>query len=531
MAQVYLLGAPEDEVHGDALAAWLKQRGHVVRTEYGGFAYPPARAGEVTLVISSQKLAMSVKRVQLVNRATDAWETGRLVLCRYDHGLAPAGIADLDMIDLSFEPAREHRYMEVAKALQAAAPAMEPSLEPAAGGPPGAPMSMPAPAPGIPSGESAAGKRSGSAVRLWISAAIVAAISLSLLAAGLWRFAQDPEYVESAQAPVTISEDPEIDQAATSFPPGSALAVAALRGQVVLDTGAPGQGVHVRLIEVETGRASELLTGEMGQFQFTNVPVGGPYELVFIAGGFETQTVRDVYVNPGESASLSIVMSHAFASVETMRESESQARRALPIIIFAVLTSAGVVVGAFIWFWLRARARRRSAAHVEDIGQDKQTDEITRQRDPFADLPEAGEEAGMSPGDAEGVPEVFVSYSHADKDAVYPIVELVEGLGRQVWIDRDAMKAGQGWAGMIVRAIKSSQTFCIMCSARAFDSSHVRREVYLADKYGKTLLPIRLDDAQMPEDIEYFLIDRQWIDMSAVPEDQREAILREAFSA
>lgn len=346
MTQVYLLGVPEDEAHGDALAAWLTQRGHIVRTEYGGFAYPPARPGEVTLVICSQKLAMSVKRLQLVNRATDAWEQGRLVLCRYDHGLAPAGIADLAMIDLSFEPAREHRYMEVARALQAVAhptppPASEPSDDPG----PGAPMSVPAPAP---------------------------------------------------QAP------------------------------------ARGKGG---------------LFSKIGQV---------------LGGG------------------------------------------------------------------------RQKAADRAPVEREEAERTFTGDRDPFAGLPDPTRHAGaagVSLGDVEGAPDVFVSYSHADKDAVYPLVELVEGMGRHVWIDRDDMKAGQGWAGMIVRAIKSSQTFCIMCSARAFDSSHVRREVYLADKYGKTLLPIRLDDSEMPEDIEYFLIDRQWIDMSSVPEDRREAILREAFSA
>lgn len=346
MVQVYLIGAPEDEAHGEALAAWLKQRGHVVRSEYGGFAYPPARPGEVTLVICSQELAMSVKRLQLVNRATDAWEAGRLVLCRYDHALAPAGIADLDMIDLSFEPAREHRYVEVDKALQAAA--------------------QPTP---------------------------------------------------QAAAP---SDDPGV---------------------------APSPPVDVRSPAPQVpARRKGGLFSKIGQ--------------VF-------------------------------------------------------------------------RGAKKKAADRAPVEREKAERTFPADRDPFAGLPDPTQQAGVagvSLGDVVGAPDIFVSYAHADRDAVYPIVELVEGMGRHVWIDRDDMKAGQGWAGMIVRAIKSSQTFCIMCSARAFGSSHVRREVYLADKYGKTLLPIRLDDAEMPEDIEYFLIDRQWIDMSAIPEDKREAILREAFS-
>ena len=125
---------------------------------------------------------------------------------------------------------------------------------------------------------------------------------------------------------------------------------------------------------------------------------------------------------------------------------------------------------------------------------------------------------------------VFVSYSHANAETVLPIVETVEERGVSIWIDRDEMRAGQGWAGQIVRAIKASERFCLMCSAQAFASDHVRREVYLADKYGKDMVPIRLDGAEMPEDIEYFLIGKQWVDLNALKEDERPEALESALS-
>lgn len=126
--------------------------------------------------------------------------------------------------------------------------------------------------------------------------------------------------------------------------------------------------------------------------------------------------------------------------------------------------------------------------------------------------------------------DVFVSYSHANAETVLPIVETVEERGVSIWIDRDEMRAGQTWAGQIVRAIKTSERFCLMCSEQAFASDHVRREVYLADKYGKDMVPIRLDGAEMPEDIEYFLIGKQWVDLNALQDDERLEALEAALS-
>ena len=69
-----------------------------------------------------------------------------------------------------------------------------------------------------------------------------------------------------------------------------------------------------------------------------------------------------------------------------------------------------------------------------------------------------------------------------------------------------------------------------MCSEQAFASDHVRREVYLADKYGKAMVPIKLDGAEMPEDIEYFLAGRQWVDLTSLSEEERVAVIHGALS-
>src|SRR5690606_16189323 len=72
---------------------------------------------------------------------------------------------------------------------------------------------------------------------------------------------------------------------------------------------------------------------------------------------------------------------------------------------------------------------------------------------------------------------LFISYAHADNAQVEPVVKVVEASGRTVWIDKGGIQAGEGWAGEIVRGIKGSKGVLVMCSPRAFESDHIKREV------------------------------------------------------
>ena len=126
---------------------------------------------------------------------------------------------------------------------------------------------------------------------------------------------------------------------------------------------------------------------------------------------------------------------------------------------------------------------------------------------------------------------LFVSYAHADNMAVVPVVEAVQAQGRAVWIDKGELHAGTSWAGEIVRAIKNAKGVIVMCSAHAFESDHVKREVYLADRYKKPMLPVFIEAATMPEDFEYFFTGVQWLELHKTPENERAAAIANALRA
>lgn len=122
---------------------------------------------------------------------------------------------------------------------------------------------------------------------------------------------------------------------------------------------------------------------------------------------------------------------------------------------------------------------------------------------------------------------VFVSYARANDLMVLPLVEGAKRAGRKFWLDQQGISAGDGWAGEIVRAIKAAGGVVVMCSQAAFESDHVKREIYLADRYKKRLVPVFIEQAVPPEDFEYFFAGVQSLNLYDTPEDERsEALVR-----
>lgn len=124
---------------------------------------------------------------------------------------------------------------------------------------------------------------------------------------------------------------------------------------------------------------------------------------------------------------------------------------------------------------------------------------------------------------------LFISYAHADSAAVQPVVEVVRGAGREVWIDKGGIEPGENWAGEIVRGIKGSNGVMVMCSPKAFESDHIKREVYLAGRYKKPMLPVFIAEAQPPEDFEYFFAGVQWLELFKLAEADRPATISKAL--
>lgn len=200
------------------------------------------------------------------------------------------------------------------------------------------------------------------------------------------------------------------------------------------------------------------------------------------------------------------------------------------VIAFAALFAVGlgreavtaavvaVLIGIAFYAYFREQAKRSESlpTSVEGTGQVTAESSIKHQRVESA-----------LPAQAD----LFVSYARADLDVVDQILVTIAAAGRQVWIDRAAIRYGQNWAGEIVRAIKESKAVLVMCSPRAFQSDHVKREVYLADKYKKPIMPIFVEAAEPSDDFDYFLAGVQRFEWYRLEQQDRRAAVTAALAA
>lgn len=113
--------------------------------------------------------------------------------------------------------------------------------------------------------------------------------------------------------------------------------------------------------------------------------------------------------------------------------------------------------------------------------------------------------------------DIFISYSHQDKQVATMVLSVLERSGIKCWIDyRDALP-GNSFAASIVRAIKECKYFILLLSTSSGESTHVLNEVNSAVKAGKTIVPFKIDNAEMSDGMEYYVGKTHWLEALTPP--------------
>ena len=84
---------------------------------------------------------------------------------------------------------------------------------------------------------------------------------------------------------------------------------------------------------------------------------------------------------------------------------------------------------------------------------------------------------------------LFVSYARADKEALRAVVEGLETLHHEIWIDHK-LDVGQAWWDEILSQIRSCDAMIIAVSPALLESDAATKEREYARQLGKPLLPI-----------------------------------------
>lgn len=109
--------------------------------------------------------------------------------------------------------------------------------------------------------------------------------------------------------------------------------------------------------------------------------------------------------------------------------------------------------------------------------------------------------------------QIFISYSRRDTETVDRIASQMKEAGLDVWVDREAIKAGNTWRVQIVQAIDTCLAFVLMLSPNSATSDNVRREIDLAQDAERPFLPLMLEPVKLPPEIRYQLTGQQLINL------------------
>lgn len=101
---------------------------------------------------------------------------------------------------------------------------------------------------------------------------------------------------------------------------------------------------------------------------------------------------------------------------------------------------------------------------------------------------------------------LFVSYSHQDRDTVFPILRKMQLAGYRIWYD-EGINGGENWRKILASKIQDAncREFLLFSSGHAVSSPHVRAEINLALDLNKKITTIRLDEHKFGPDIEMYL--------------------------
>lgn len=115
--------------------------------------------------------------------------------------------------------------------------------------------------------------------------------------------------------------------------------------------------------------------------------------------------------------------------------------------------------------------------------------------------------------------DVFISYTTADKEFAYDLVDFLEKNKVKCYIAPRDVEKGKAYASCLMKAIDECKVVLLVSSNAINASEHVLNEVDVIVDRKKPLLPVVIEDFQLNDDFRYYIGRRQWV--VAYPGDPR----------
>jgi len=107
---------------------------------------------------------------------------------------------------------------------------------------------------------------------------------------------------------------------------------------------------------------------------------------------------------------------------------------------------------------------------------------------------------------------IFISYSRKDSEFVDRLIQALELYGFPTWKDVTAISGGDVWKATISRAVRECDAFLVVLSPQSANSENVSKELAVATKHARRVLPVMYQACRIPDKMEYDLAELHWED-------------------
>jgi hypothetical protein len=142
-----------------------------------------------------------------------------------------------------------------------------------------------------------------------------------------------------------------------------------------------------------------------------------------------------------------------------------------------------------------------------------------------ADRADAGPHGTSAPVGSVDRGAVFISYARTDFDRIRPTLELLQGSGFTLWYDQEGILPSDDCFDRIARAVADCVVVVAFLSERASVSQFVRKEISFALTKNKAVLPVYLEQFEMPAGLELQIGTHQRLDRYRLDADQFHRLL------
>lgn len=107
--------------------------------------------------------------------------------------------------------------------------------------------------------------------------------------------------------------------------------------------------------------------------------------------------------------------------------------------------------------------------------------------------------------------QIFISYSRRDAAFALGLQARLSEHGWGVWLDTEKLQTGQRWREEIVHAIGRCDYFVLILSSASIQSDNVVKELSLAESSAKAILPLMIEQVDIPPSMKYQLAGLQFV--------------------